>query len=78
MKVVYNHDEHTETCTCPTCGYKHTKEYKAYGKTLEGDEPFIEMEGFQLHSTDNSDYYSRHCTHTIYACPKCGVLQLRT
>ena len=76
MKVVYDCDTNIETRTCPTCGYKHTKEYKAYGKTLEGDEPFIEMEGFQLHSTDNSDYYSQHRTHTIYACPKCGVLQL--
>lgn len=78
MKVIYDWDEHTETCTCQACGYKHTTETKVYGKTLEGDDSFIEMEDFALHSTDRSDsWHPSHNTHTIYACPKCGVLQIQ-
>ena len=77
MKVEYNHEEQIKTCTCPICGYKHSKEYKTYSRTVEGDKPFIEMEGFEFHSTDNSDgWHPCHKTHTVYACPKCGVLQL--
>lgn len=79
MKVVYNYDEQTETCTCPICGYQHSKEYKEYGRTICGDKPFIKMEGFQFHSTDNGDgWHPHHNTHVVYACPKCGVLQVET
>ena len=78
MKVEWNHDEQIETHICPSCGYRHSKEYKAHGSTLEGDKPFIEMEGFEFHSTDREYYYPSHNTHTVYACPKCGVLQIRT
>jgi Zn finger protein HypA/HybF involved in hydrogenase expression len=45
-------------------------------KTIEGDKTFIEMENIELNSTDRSYYYPSHNTHTIYACPKCGVLQI--
>lgn len=77
MKITYDWDEKTKTCICQACGYKHTKEIKAYGKTFEGDDEFIEMEGFELHSTDRSDgWHPSHNTYTIYACPKCGVLQI--
>jgi predicted RNA-binding Zn-ribbon protein involved in translation (DUF1610 family) len=77
MKVIYNHDEGSQTRICSVCGYKHTKEYGYWGKTIEGDDEFIEMEGFELHSTDRSDgWHPSHNTHTIYACPKCGVLQI--
>jgi predicted RNA-binding Zn-ribbon protein involved in translation (DUF1610 family) len=78
MKVVYDIDDGTRTYTCPTCGYKYKKEAGAYGKVLEGDEAFIEMEDFALHSTDRSGYYPSHNSHAVYACPKCGVLQLWT
>ncbi len=78
MKITYDWDEHTKTCVCQACGYKHTEETRGYGRTIEGDDDFIEMEGFELHSTDNSDgWHPYHCTHTIYACPKCGVLQIQ-
>lgn len=77
MKVEWNHDEQIETHVCLGCGYRHSKEYKAHGVTLEGDKPFIEMEGFEFHSTDKAYYYPSHNTHTVYACPKCGVLQIQ-
>lgn len=76
MKITYDWDEHTETHICQACGYKHTKEMSHYGKTIEGDDKFIEMEGLELHSTDDGGWYPSHNTHTIYACPKCGVLQI--
>ena len=77
MKVECNCEEQTETRTCPICGYKQTKEYKKYGRILEGDESFIEMEGFQFHSTNRDSWHPSHDTHTVYACPKCGVLQIQ-
>ena len=75
MKVDYNYEEQIRTCICSVCGYNYTEEMEVYGRTLEGKEPFIEMEEI-FHSTDESGYYSRPCKHSIYACPKCGVLQL--
>ena len=57
MKKTYDWNEDTITCTCPVCGYKHTKETGTYGKTLEGDKPFVEMD-FTLHSEDSPSYYS--------------------
>lgn len=79
MKITYDYDEHTKTCTCQACGYKHVEDIKhSYHKTIEGDDDFIEMEGFEPHSTDRSDgWHPYHYTYTIYACPKCGVLQIR-
>jgi hypothetical protein len=68
MKVDYNYEEQIRTCICSVCGYKYTEEMEVYGGTLEGDEPFIEMEEI-FHDTDD-------CKHSIYACPKCGVIQL--
>jgi predicted RNA-binding Zn-ribbon protein involved in translation (DUF1610 family) len=76
MKSDYNYDENTKTYTCPVCGYKRIEEMKYDGKILEGDEPFIEMENFALHSTSRDGYYPTPHTHTVYACPKCGILQL--
>ena len=76
MKITYNWDEHTRTCTCQVCGYKYTEETKAYGEIIEGDDPFVEMD-IVLHSDNNSIYYSNHRSHTMYACPKCGVLQIQ-
>lgn len=76
MKSNYNYDEGVNEYVCPVCGYKYVEETRYNGKILEGDEEFIEMEDFKFHSTDNSDYYPRTRHHTIYACPKCGVLQL--
>lgn len=78
MKITYDYDEHTKTCVCQACGYKHVKNLNDYGRTIEGDDEFIKMEGIELHSTDNSGWYPSHHTHTIYACPKCGVLQVET
>lgn len=77
MKVTYDYDKGTKTCTCLTCGYKHTEETKAYGITIEGDEKFIEMD-ITLHTDNNSIYYQNHRSYQMYACPKCGVLQLWT
>lgn len=77
MKVTYDWDEHTKTYVCSACGYKYTEETKAYSRAIEGDDKFIEMEDFALHSTDRSDYYHQHKSHTVYACPKCGVLQIQ-
>ena len=77
MKITYDWKERTTTHICQACGYRHTKEMNRYEKPLEGDDKFIEMEGFELHSTDRSDvWHPSHNTHTIYACPKCGVLQV--
>lgn len=77
MKITYDWDERTKTCICQACGYKHVEDLdSSYHKTIEGDDKFIEMEGIELHSTDRSYYYPSHNTHTIYACPKCGVLQI--
>lgn len=76
MKVIYDYDANTKTCTCSTCGYRLVIETKVYGEILVGDESFIEMEGFELHSTDRSNYYPTHHQHTVYACPKCGTLQI--
>lgn len=76
MTVTYDWDEHIQTCTCGACGYKHTQEMGFKGKTLEGDELFIEMD-FTLHSDNNSIYPSDSRSYSMYACPKCGVLQIR-
>ena len=78
MKITYDWEERTKTCVCQACGYRHIKDTTGvYGRTIEGDKPFIEMEGIELHSTDRSDgWHLLHNTHTIYACPKCGVLQI--
>lgn len=79
MKLTYDYDEHTKICVCQACGYKHVEDTKSsYGRTIEGDDEFIEMEGLELHSTDRGGWYPSHHTHTIYACPKCGVLQIQT
>lgn len=76
MKVDYDYNANTITHICSACGYKHTNT-RVYNQTTEGDDEFIEMEGFELHSTDRSDgWHPSHNTHTIYACPKCGVLQI--
>lgn len=77
MKIIYDWDERTQTHICQACGYKHVADVRGmYPKTIEGDDKFIEMEGVELHSTDRSYYYPSHNIHTIYACPKCGVLQI--
>ena len=76
MKVTYNNDENTRTCTCQVCGYKHTQETRAWGKTIDGDDEFIKINlGFQA---DGYGYSVVGRNNDIYACPKCGVLQLWT
>jgi predicted RNA-binding Zn-ribbon protein involved in translation (DUF1610 family) len=78
MKKTYDYDEYTKTCTCPVCGYKCTKDlHSSYRPLIEGDDEFVKMD-FTLHSEDNANYYSGSRSHTMYACPKCGVLQLET
>ena len=77
MKVIYDWDKNTRTYTCQACWYKYTEETGPYSKVLEGDKTFIEMEGFEFHSTDREYYYPSHNTHTVYACPKCGTLQIQ-
>lgn len=72
MKTTYDWDERTETHICQACGYKHTKKTSYVGTTIEGDDEFIEMEDI-LHSRKS---YSSVCSHRVYACPKCGVLQI--
>ena len=54
MKVDYDWDENTKTCTCQVCGYKYTEDAKGYSITEDG-EPFIEMD-IVLHSNNNSIY----------------------
>lgn len=78
MKRIYDCDEETMTYVCQVCGYKYTEDLKTrWCNVVEGDDEFIEMEGLELHSTDRSDgWHPSHNTHTIYACPKCGVLQI--
>ena len=76
MKIIYNYDNDTKTCTCQACGYRYVEDLNCSYKTIEGDDDFIKMEDIKLHSTDRSHYYPTHNTHTIYACPKCGVLQI--
>lgn len=80
MKVIYDYDKDIKTCTCQACGYRYVEDLKTrWNDVIEGDDDFIEMEGIQLHSTDRSDgWHPSHNTHTIYACPKCGVLQIQT
>ena len=76
MKITYDWGKRTQTHICQACGYRHTTEMTYVGTTIEGDEAFMEMENIELSSTDRSHYYPSHNTHTIYACPKCGVLQI--
>ena len=76
MTINYDFDSHTKNYTCSVCGYKYTKETAPYGNIIEGDDPFIEMD-IVLHSDNNSRYYIDHRSHTMYACPKCGVLQIQ-
>ena len=80
MKIIYDYDDDTRTHICEACGYKLVEDINtSWHETIEGDDDFIEMEGIQLHSTDRSDgWHPSHNTHTIYACPKCGVLQIQT
>ena len=75
MKIIYDWDKHTETHICSICGYKHTKEMGVHGKAIEGDDEFIEMEDV-LHSQKRSSYFSDIRSHSVYACPKCGTLQI--
>ena len=76
MTVTYNDDCSIVTYLCVACGHKHTKETGAYGKTLDGYGPFIEMDDFELHSTDYGWSGKHRRNHRVYACPKCGVLQI--
>ena len=77
MQRIYDCDKETMTYICQSCGYRYVEDLKtACNDVIEGDDEFIKMEGIELHSTDDSGWYPSHNTHTIYACPKCGVLQI--
>ena len=76
MKAAFDMDERTKTCICSVCGYKHTKETGAFGKTLEGDDWFIKIDLPLGYDGDGYTIPARRMD--IYACPKCGVLQLQT
>ena len=79
MKVRYDYDIGTRTYSCPVCGYRYIEDTTTarYRSVLEGDEEFIKMESFQLYSTDYSNGWSSSPrSHTVYACPKCGTLQI--
>ena len=76
MKVTYDIDERIKTCICSVCGYKHTAETSPFGRTLEGDDRFIKIDlplGY-----DGDGYTIPPRRRDIYACPKCGVLQVGT
>ena len=75
MKIEYDWDKRTKTYTC-NCGYKCVEGIDLrYSRIIEGDEPFIEIED-KLHSPNTNYGYGDSVSHKIYACPKCGMLQI--
>ena len=75
MKVDYDFNANTMTRTCPVCGYKITN-VRVGNKIIEGDEEFIEIE--ETFHSEKKNRFSDIIAHSIYVCPKCGVLQLWT
>ena len=83
MKIDYNWEEKYTTYTCTVCGYKHME--KHYGHpdpyTTEpgyGKVPFAK--GLNKFFYEEEQDYGPNCTieATVYACPKCGALQIET
>ena len=74
MKKEYDWDNNTTTMSCH-CGYRYTERGSRYPDVIEGDESFIEMSEM-LHSEDDASWHTNIISHKIYACPKCGTLQI--
>lgn len=75
--MIYNwNDDHAEY-KCPVCGYEyHEYTGSSQQKTTAGSDPFIELHTKATYTTGS--YYTRRLEETtIYACPKCGTLQIQ-
>lgn len=65
------------------CGYVHETEFVSdrgarYYKTIEGDEPFKEIEG-QFTTEVKRDYSPNGIEQlTLKACPKCGTVKVKS
>jgi hypothetical protein len=84
MKTNFNYENSTEVSECSICGYKHKKYYRKHTYEEQqndissgfGDEEFLTGETEFLYS-EKVDYApDRLVKKIIYACPKCGVLQI--
>ena len=75
--MIYNwNDDHAEY-KCPVCNYEY-HEYPGSGQrqTTAGSDPFIELHTKATYTTGS--YYTRRLEETtVYACPKCGTLQIQ-
>ena len=79
MIVNYDWETQTREYKCECCGYIYkvdeSKELK-YDKVIVGDEEFIELGQTDIVKGKNSFYGSRIEKTTLYACPKCGCVQI--
>ena len=76
MKSNYNHEDEYVEYECGCCKYSYKEYWKTTSNYGERKEPFISGETEFL-CTEKIDYYpDRLIKKTIYACPKCGVLQI--
>lgn len=74
MEREYDAERHASIYTCSHCHYKYADVDWEQRKSDEGNEPFIEMREMMHHS----DVFGRgqYVSHIVYACPKCGILQI--
>ena len=78
MKVDYENKEIIYTCGC--CGYKY-KEKSAGHPTQYITDPGFGREPFKNSTVPfiyKSDYYRPDTSLNMYACPKCGVVQIES
>ena len=83
MKIEYNWEEKYTTYTCAVCGYKHMEKHYDHPDpyTIDpgfGKKPFKQGLNKFIYMQEQS--YGPDCTiqETVYACPKCGVLQIES
>lgn len=74
MEREYDAERHAGIYTCSHCHYKYADVDWEQRKSDEGNQPFIAMEE-RMHSGD-SCWYGQNESHAVYACPKCGILQI--
>lgn len=82
MIVKYDHDCKFILYECTVCKYTHKEYYNSntlyteFDKMAYGKDPFIKGETEFLYQ-EKMDYGpSRLTKQTVYACPRCGVLQI--
>lgn len=73
MKIKYAEDYSYELMTCSCCNYS-VKKYR--GTVGYGNEPMIEGTAEFLYEEQVDYAPNRLVKKTVYACPKCGCLQI--